>query len=216
MVAVPPQLDIEEFSVRLGSPLDSAPSGELVERLFGHYEALRRWGSGLSLVGPGTAAETVERHYAESLVAIPLLAGAQRLVDLGSGAGFPGWVLAAARPDLEVWLVESRQRKALFLESVTRAAALSCTVLNARVAARLPEAFPDSIDVITIRALRLTGEVWGALDDRLAGDGRIVRWVGPSASPAPEGFMISRRLSIPHSHRAVEELIRENEGRMSG
>ena len=55
------------------------------------------------------AGEVVERHYGESLAALPLAPAEGRLVDLGSGAGFPGWVLAAARPGLEVTLVDMDQ-----------------------------------------------------------------------------------------------------------
>ena len=59
----------------------------------------------------------------------------ERLLDLGSGAGFPGIVLAAARPDLEVTLLEARERKWAFLAAACRRAGLACRCLNARVSA---------------------------------------------------------------------------------
>ena len=101
-----------------------------------HYEELARWNSVVSLVGPAFSGEIFERHYAESLAALPLLpAGPFRLLDLGSGAGFPGLVLAAARPDCEVVLVEARERKWAFLQSAVRRAELSCQCLRATVGA---------------------------------------------------------------------------------
>ena len=208
MSTVLPILELGEFSNRLEEAIDQELPAKLTERLWLHYEELRRWSPGLSLIGRGTAEDVVTRHYAESLAVLPLLGRAVRVVDLGSGAGFPGWVVAAARPELEVWLVEARHRKALFLESAARRASLSCTVLNARVGASLPEDFPDKIDLFTVRALRLRAAEWSVLALRLAAGGRIVRWVGPSAPPPPAGFGVGRREPIAGSQRAVEEIVR--------
>ena len=59
-----------------------------LDRLWLHYQELRRWNPTLSLVGPGTAGEIVERHYGEALAALPLLRpGPQVVIDAGSGAG---------------------------------------------------------------------------------------------------------------------------------
>lgn len=203
-----PALDVKEFSSRLAAALRAKLSTEIEERLWAHYEELRRWNSGLALIGRGTTESAVERHYAESLAALPLVGRSTRLVDLGSGAGFPGWVLAAARPDLDVVLVEARHRKALFLEAATRRASLLCSVLNARVGSSLPEDFPKSVDLLTVRALRLRSEEWSALSSRLRENGRILRWVGPSAPEPPEGFVVGRRVPLQGSQRAVEELVR--------
>ena len=112
MSAELPDLSLDEFRRRLEatSPVPVGP--EVLDRLLAHYQELRRWNPSLSLVGPAAAADVVERHYAEALSGLPLIpAGARVLVDVGSGAGFPGFVLAAARPELEVTLVEPRQRR---------------------------------------------------------------------------------------------------------
>lgn len=209
-----PRLTEQELAERLSQFLDFGLSADVVQRLWAHYEELRRWSPRLSLIGRGTANEVVARHYAESLVALPLLGSPSRVVDLGSGAGFPGLILAAARPDLDVWLVESRQRKATFLSTAARKASLSCTVLSARVGASLPDGFPQAFDLMTIRALRLGSGEWAALGDRLAEKGRIIRWVGPTADPPPVGFVVARCEHISGSQRAVEELVRTvQEGR---
>src|SRR5438132_9440850 len=110
-----PALTVEAFAAELLAHQPEPLSEAVVSALFAHYEELRRWAPRLALVGPGTAREVVARHFGESLAAVPHLpAAAGRLVDVGSGAGFPGLVLAAARPSWTVTLVEARERKWAF------------------------------------------------------------------------------------------------------
>lgn len=169
-------------------PLSPEPLDDrAVDALFAHYCELALWNRRTNLIGPGTAGEILARHYGESLAALPLLpVGARIGLDLGSGAGFPGLVLAAARPGLEMALVEARERKWAFLSAAARKAALPCRCLNVRVRIPLPTGLPESIDVITSRALRLDAETWRALASRLDLDGRFLLWAGeqdPDVSP---------------------------------
>lgn len=86
-----------------------------------HYQLLTRWNQVLNLTSIDDLKEVVERHYCESVfLAIHLPARALRLVDLGSGAGFPGLPLAILRPDCTVTLVEGHRRKAVFLREASR------------------------------------------------------------------------------------------------
>ncbi len=181
---------------------------EVLARLYLHFEYLVRWNPRLSLVGPGTAGELVERHYAESLAARPLLPAAGAvLVDVGSGAGFPGWVLAAARPDLEVWLVEPRRRKWAFLRHVTHRAALSCRCLDARVDAALRDRLPSTIDRVTVRAWRPAAAEWRALRQALEPAGRVLHWRSARPPAPPPGFRVGRTVALPGSDRTVTELL---------
>ena len=177
-------------AIRANSPEALPP--ETVDRHRAHYEELRRWSTRLSLIGPGTAAEVMERHFGESLAALPHLPEvAARLVDLGSGAGFPGLVLAAARPGWAVTLVEAQERKWAFLQAVARRAGLSCRCLNARVAALLPPGFPDAYEVVTVRALRLPPPTLAAIVERLTPRGRLLLWAGTEAPALPAGWAIA-------------------------
>src|SRR5436305_9882176 len=121
--ALPP-ITRDDFAaaVRAGSPepLDA----RAVDALYAHYQELSLWNQRLSLIGPGTAGEIVARHYGEALAALPLIPpDARSGLDIGSGAGFPGLVLAAARPGLGMTLVEARDRQwALLLAAAPRAA----------------------------------------------------------------------------------------------
>jgi len=115
-----------------------------------YADLLRKWQRSINLVGRSTLDDLERRHFDDSLQLLPLLPPETRtLIDLGSGAGFPGLVLAAERPDIVVTLVESDQRKAAFLIEVARAIAPNASVKASRVEALAP--FP--VDVVTARAL---------------------------------------------------------------
>lgn len=205
-----PPLSLSEFRDRLAAILEGERWFQRLDRplpsdvysvLHRHYGELRRWNPRLSLVGPGAAGDVLRRHYAESLAALPLLdASDRRLVDLGSGAGFPGLVLAAARPDVEVTLVEARERKWAFLRSALRRSGLSCGCLNARVERSLPEGIPAEIDVVTSRAVAIGPEIFAAFLEA-SKKTRFLLWKGHSRDVLPPGWAVCRALPIPRSDR---------------
>ena len=194
-----------QFSRRLEAALaGNAPAGGVAASLFEHYQELCRWNPRLSLIGPGTADMAVERHYAESLAAGRLVAPARNLVDLGSGAGFPGLILAAAHPALDVTLVEPRERKVAFLRNAIERSALSCSCLDARVGASLPAGLPSRIDLVTVRALRLDRVMWGALEGGLSEGDRLLWWTTEKAGAARPGWRIGRTVELAGSKVIVE------------
>lgn len=181
-----PRISREEFAKRLAKLSPEPLGGRAVEALYAHYEELGRWNRRLALIGPGTAGEILARHYGEALAALPLIPENLRAaVDIGSGAGFPGLVLAAARPGLAMTLVEAREKKWSFLLAAARRASLPCPCLNARVQLPLPAGLPDSIDLVTARALKLDPETLAALAARLSPEGRILFWVGANDPELP-------------------------------
>jgi 16S rRNA (guanine(527)-N(7))-methyltransferase RsmG len=96
-------------------------SSRELQALEEHYDLLVRWNRTLNLTSIEGLAEAVERHYCESVfLAVHLPAGTLRLIDLGSGAGFPGFAVAVLRPDCSVTLVEAHRRKAVFLREASR------------------------------------------------------------------------------------------------
>ncbi|MCP3958562.1 MAG: hypothetical protein GY719_11970 [bacterium] len=195
-----PSLTESQFGDRL---LAQSPSidPEAVLALYAHYLELQRWNPRLSLVGPGTAGEILGRHYGESLAALPLIPpDARNLVDLGSGAGFPGLVLAAARPSLEVTLVEPRERKWAFLKTAVRLCGLSCRCLDVRVERPLPRGFPREIEVFTCRALALSpGHLEALLES--SPRARFLFWCGAKSPELPEGCRIGRAVELAGSRR---------------
>ncbi len=198
-----PRIGPLEFARRLGRVSPEPLSREAIEALKAHYEVLAEWGRGLSLIGPGTEDEAIERHYGESLAPLPWIEGRRRgrLLDVGSGAGFPGFVIAAARPRLEVYLVESRERKWAFLRAAAARAALPCRCLNARVSAALPPEVPEELDLVTLRAVKLPPATLVALLARLTPTGAVLWWRGAEAAELPAGWAETRQIALPGSER---------------
>ena len=127
-------------------------SRETMARLEAYDACLLDWSVRHNLIARSTIADRWDRHFRDSAQLYPLVPkGARTLLDLGSGAGFPGLVLAAmGAPDLQVTLVESTGKKAAFLAAAAEAMALG----NVRVVpARIESLKVRKPDVITARAL---------------------------------------------------------------
>ena len=97
------------------------PTPVQVGQLQRHYELLVRWNKILNLTSVRDEREIVERHFLESIfLGSHLPGGSLRIVDIGSGAGFPGVPVGIMRPESSMTLIESHQRKAAFLKEVAR------------------------------------------------------------------------------------------------
>jgi 16S rRNA (guanine527-N7)-methyltransferase len=128
---------------------------------------LRRWQRRINLVGAGTLADPWRRHVLDSAQLAPLLPPDRpRLIDLGTGAGFPGLVLAILTP-ARVRLVESDARKCAFLVEAARVTGASVEILNTRIES-LP---PETYEVVAARALAPLPKLLEYADKRLATNG---------------------------------------------
>ena len=123
-------------------------SRETQERLAAYVALLAKWNAKINLVGPATLADVWRRHILDSAQIHPQVADAGVLVDLGSGAGLPGLILAIlGGPDIH--LIESDARKCVFLHEAARVTGTKLTIHNKRI-----EAAPAlEADVVTARAL---------------------------------------------------------------
>lgn len=194
--------DEPAFRRRIAAAAPGLEAGAL-DALAVHLQELHRWNRRLSLVGPGAGAEIIERHYLEALAALPLLGPAPGVgVDLGSGAGFPGWILAATAPRFGMVLTEPNGRKAAFLRAAAQRAGVELAVLDVRVDLPLPSALPQAIDLLTIRALRLAPRVAAALAERLAPGGRWLFWT-PTATPIPPALRRVTELDLGGRERRL-------------
>jgi 16S rRNA (guanine527-N7)-methyltransferase len=156
-------------------------SADDAARLAAYEDLLRRHAVPLGLVSAGDAHRLRERHVLDCLRAVPLLSRkARTLADLGSGAGLPGVVLAIARPDLSVSLVEPRRRAVAFLELVADALELG----GVSILPRRAEAVEARFDVVTARALAPAARSWALAERLLASGGRVLYWAGARFDPA--------------------------------
>lgn len=130
-------------------------SRETWHRLDAVVALLLRWQPAVNLVSASSLAKLWTRHVADSLQLFPLAPEARTWVDLGSGGGFPGLVLACAMAELDgarVHLIESDQRKAAFLREAARTAAVPATVHAQRIET-VASTWAGRADVISARAL---------------------------------------------------------------
>lgn len=131
-------------------------SRETLSRLMIIAELLVKWQKAINLVAPASLPQLWDRHMADSLQLINHVPqDVRRWVDLGSGGGFPGLVVAAAlaeRAGADVHLVESDTRKAAFLREAARLAGLPVTVHSERIEA-VAAALAPGTQVVSARAL---------------------------------------------------------------
>jgi len=125
-------------------------SRETQDKLEQYHALLLKWQKAINLISPGTVETAWHRHFEDSLQILSLISeNTKTLYDLGSGAGFPGLVAAMCRPDLDVHLIESDERKGQFLRTVSRETKALITVHTDRIES-LDIAPPD---IVTARAL---------------------------------------------------------------
>jgi 16S rRNA (guanine527-N7)-methyltransferase len=153
----------------LAASLWDGVSSELKSKLDHYGGLLQKWQAKINLVSNTTLAHAETRHFLDSLqLAAYIPQSAKVLYDIGSGAGFPGLVIAAARPEIAVHLIETDQKKCVFLQTVSREISTPVKVHTARA----EKVVLPPPDVVTARALadlsdllRLTERWWAASKD---------------------------------------------------
>jgi 16S rRNA (guanine527-N7)-methyltransferase len=139
-------------------------SRETIDKFRAYLTLLEKWQARINLVANSTLAEAWQRHILDSgQLAAFYLPQTKNIMDVGSGAGFPGLVLAIMG-GVTVDLVESDQRKAVFLSTVIRELDLPAKVHNQRIET-LPQLFPD---VITARALAPVPKLLKLIENQLS------------------------------------------------
>ena len=136
-------------------PSAEAIFGEQIDLARRFTADLARHGEELGLIGPLEPGRLWSRHILNSAVVAPLLHTGGRVGDIGSGAGLPGLVLAIARPDVEMVLIEPMERRCEWLRAeVERLGLRNVTVLRARAEEALSAAPLDQVTARAVSALR--------------------------------------------------------------
>src|SRR6266436_4314229 len=154
------------------------PTPEQISAIQRYMAMLLAWNEKVNLTAIRDPLEVLYRHFCESMyaaAAVPLQAG--RLADVGSGGGFPGLPLKIARPELQVFLIESNVKKATFLAEVVRELELT----DARVLVSRYEELDEEITPVDFVCSRALGEFdkflhWAG-SERVAAS-QVVLWTG--------------------------------------
>ena len=205
----------EDFQARTGV------SRETLARLSIYAALLEKWQKAINLVAPKTLPELWERHFLDSAQLFALAPpGTRRWLDLGSGGGFPGLVIAAMglepERNLNVHLVESDQRKCAFLREAARAMGAPVLVHTQRIEAVEPAALHAAMGgppgVISARALAALEELL-PLAHRLAGPETVYllpkgRQAGDELTGARRYWTIAQLEQLPSQTDPAANILR--------
>jgi 16S rRNA (guanine527-N7)-methyltransferase len=162
-----------------------APLSSLqLESISTYIDLLLHWNSRIGLTSVREPEEILTRHFGESLFAashlFPLTGGQPRtangVIDVGSGAGFPGLPIKIWAPDVHLTLIESNQKKATFLREVIRA----LTLTNIDVFPARAEGFASTAGVVTLRAVERFEQILPIAARLVAPGGRLALLIGNS------------------------------------
>lgn len=154
----------------LGVPL----SEEMMGRFALYHELLQRWGERMNLTAVRDSDEVVRSHFLDSLALVSMLGPLEpsmSIVDVGSGAGFPGFVCLLAKPDLRLTVVEKVQKKAAFLMTLRRELGLTVEIL-AQDVLRLRRQFQ-----LVVSRAAFPPDMWLRVASPLVAEGGALFWM---------------------------------------
>ena len=187
--ALPPEFRraLDDGVAALGLPL--SPTAR--RAIDAHARLLLAWNAAINLTAITDPGEIAHRHVVDSLSAVPLVAATGRpvrLLDLGSGGGYPGLPIVAALPVVTGLLVESVGKKARFLEAAVEAAGLGSRLSVAarrgeHIAAEVGAGRLEPFDVVTARAIGALAELVELALPVLGIGGRLIAWKRGDLAP---------------------------------
>ncbi len=168
------------------------PAEGVVGKLVRYHEELVRWNRRVSLTALDDPEEIAVKLFYDSSVASPLLTPGETLLDVGTGAGFPGMVLALLRGDVRVTLAESRSKKVAFLKRVRFILGLeNVEIWEGRVT---PEGKGTTrFDVVTEKATAPPGEFLRLAEKYLKPGGRAILFSGVRGD-IPPNYSLDREV----------------------
>lgn len=147
-------------------------SRETIDRLTIYFNLLKKWNPKINLVSKTTIDYAWHRHFADSAQLWDMAPqGAKTWLDIGSGAGFPGLVIAAIAaekaPEMKVTMLESDARKSVFLQTASREMGIDSTVITQRI----EEAPDQNAEIVSARALASLNQLLGFAEKHRKSDG---------------------------------------------
>ena len=193
-------------SADAGSPTRELSQAQL-SSVSSYIDVLLRWNAKINLTAIRDPKEIVTRHFGESLFAarhiFPQASVEANVIDIGSGAGFPGLPIKLWAPNIELTLIESNIKKATFLREVIRVLALE----NAKVFTGRAEVFRGTGDVVTLRAVERFETAVPIACNLVKGEGTISLLIGEdqiaSAKASSPSVQWRAPLPLPNSQRRI-------------
>ena len=174
------------------------------KRMAAYWDMLLVWNARVNLTAITDPAEAAKKHFADSLAALPFIPEGARCIDVGTGAGFPGIPLMIARPDIQMTLLDSLNKRVRFLEAVCAELGLNACCLHARAedAGRGP-AHRERYDIALSRAVAPLPVLLELTVPFLKVGGTSIAY---KADVAEELDASSRALALLHSTARVEAI----------
>lgn len=173
---------------RYAADFGIALTDEQTEKFDIYAALLAEWSQKMNLTAIKAPEEVLVKHFLDSLTVSTLLpAGPIRLIDVGTGAGFPGVPLAILRDDIDLVLLDSLNKRLIFLEAVCRETGVRARRVHARAedAAKLPE-FKAQFDIATARAVAAMPKLCGWCLPFVKKGGRFIAMKGPDGQAEAE------------------------------
>ena len=151
------------------------------KRFLHYYEMLIEWNAKINLTAITDPEGVASRHFADSLLALKLIPQGARLIDIGTGAGFPGIPLKIMRPDIELTLLDSLNKRIIFLNEVLKDLDIDARTLHLRAedGAKDPE-LRGRFDIATSRAVAAVSKIAGWTLPFVKNGGASLMYKGPS------------------------------------
>jgi len=159
-----------------------------------YAEMLGTWGIERGLIGPKEGDRIWDRHIANCVPVSTLIPKGASVVDIGSGAGLPGIVIALARPDTQVTLVEPLQRRVDFLNEVVADLKLPITVIRGKA-----ETTRGSFDVVTSRAVAPLPKLLPMVRHLIKSGGSLLAIKGESAQSEIDATQLNKQKALLHT-----------------
>lgn len=182
---------------KLGVKLDETQQEQLLEYL----SLLHKWNGVYNLTAIRDPEQMLIQHLLDSLTVVPAFDSARQVLDVGAGAGLPGIVLAIARPDITVALIDTVQKKTAFLNQVKSELGLSNVTVHSGRVEQLPST--QKYDVITSRAFASLSDFVTWSGHLLAENGRFLAMKGThpqeEIEKLPENWQVTgvKPLEVP-------------------
>lgn len=173
------------------------------EKLSIYYDMLIDWNTRLNLTAITEQREAAQKHFVDSLAALPYIPEHARVADVGTGAGFPGVVLLIARPDIRLTLNDSLNKRLLFLREVLSELGLQAELVHARAEdmGRDP-AHRERYDIVTSRAVAALPVLLELTVPLLKVGGTSIAYKGAAA--ADEAAQANNAAKLLHAELRVE------------